>query len=238
MNLPGADPTDTEDHFDASRVDWDDVRGVVLSRYGHADPTAADIASGSGQHAGSMTDLQNRFLSALHFIASRWPEPELRRHVESDSADNAAPGTPACEIEGSCTLAFTSKSTGRSGPVVIALPPGYANKSLQGIRYPVVFILHGYGQDPTDLASTGPLLRDLMNTPDSGQDSRLAKAILVYVDGRCRVTGGKAECSSGTFFADSPRPGGAEDETWWLDLIDYIDQHYRTRGESGSSVTD
>ena len=63
--------------------------------------------------------------------------------------------------------------------------------------------------------------------------SRLAKAIIVYVDGQCRPNqDGTAECLRGTFFADSPYPGGAQDESWWLDLMDYMDKNFRTLGET------
>ena len=72
-----------------------------------------------------------------------------------------------------------------------------------------------------------------MNSPLDGTSSRLAKAIIVYVDGRCRPgANGEAECIRGTFFADSVRATGAQDETWWLELMDYMDQNYRTLGET------
>jgi hypothetical protein len=72
-----------------------------------------------------------------------------------------------------------------------------------------------------------------MNSPIDSTESRLPKAILVYVDGRCRVGAtGKPECIRGTFFTDSVRADGVQNELWWLELMDYIDQNYRTMGES------
>ena len=49
---------------------------------------------------------------------------------------------------------------------------------------------------------------------------------------RGNIKDGKPECMRGTFFANSPMSQGAQDETWWLELMDYIDQNYRTMGES------
>jgi hypothetical protein len=135
-------------------------------------------------------------------------------------------------VLGSCTFQFTSKA-GRTGPVGITLPPGYANQKLSHLRYPVIYMLHGYGQSPEDLVAATALVQGWMNSPLDSSASRLTKAILVYVDGRCRVgQDGKPECLRGTFFADSVRPGGPQQEQWWLELMDYIDQHYRTMGET------
>jgi hypothetical protein len=62
---------------------------------------------------------------------------------------------------------------------------------------------------------------------------------MVYVDGRCRIgKSGKAECIRGTFFTDSVREDGGHLDTWWLELIDYVDQNYRTMGESYSDWTE
>ena len=42
----------------------------------------------------------------------------------------------------------------------------------------------------------------------------------------------------GTFFADSIRAEGAQDETWWVELMEHIDKNYRTRGEIEVDWTD
>jgi hypothetical protein len=127
---------------------------------------------------------------------------------------------------------FTS-SFGRTGPVAISLPPGYGHAKQQGRRYPVIYMLHGYGQTPEDLGAAVVLLQNWMNNPLESSENRLPKAILVYVDGRCRVgDNGKPECIRGTFFTDSAREEGVQNEQWWLELMDYVDQNYRTMGES------
>ena len=100
------------------------------------------------------------------------------------------------------------------------------------MRYPVIYMLHGYSESADELAAAIASVDDWMNGGADSQASRLSRAIIVYVDGRCRAPGGSPECIRGTFFADSARADGPQMETWWLELIDYVDQHYRTLGES------
>jgi hypothetical protein len=228
--LPGLDPTKPAELI-PPRIVYEDVQGVVLQRYGKVDPAPADIQSGSGQHVGTGGEIASRLQSALYFIGSRWQEPELRTQVE-ESADKPKEGALECEILGTCRIEFTS-TFGRTGPVGISLPPGYAHADQQDKRYPVIYMLHGYGQTPEDLEAAIVFLRNWMNSPIDSNASRLPKAIIVYVDGRCRINAsGKAECIRGSFFTDSVRAEGVQSEQWWLELMDYVDQNYRTMGES------
>jgi hypothetical protein len=228
--VPGLDPTKPNELI-PQRIVYEDLQGVVMQRYGKVDPTPEDIEKGSGQHVGTGVEIASRLQSALYFIGSRWNEPELRTLVE-ESADDQAPAADECQVVGNCEFEFTSKA-GRTGPVAISLPPGYANAKQQNNRYPVIYMLHGYGQTPEDLQAALAFLKNWMNSPTESGASRLPKAILVYVDGRCRIgANGKAECIRGTFFTDSARAEGAQNEQWWLELMDYIDQNYRTMGES------
>jgi hypothetical protein len=135
---------------------------------------------------------------------------------------------PACEVEGRCSFAFTS-AAGRTGPVVVSLPPGYANAELAQVRYPVVYVLHGYEQRIGQLEAAMSAVTARMNAPLASEATRLPRAIVVYVDGRCRPNAtGEAECYRGTFFADSPRASGAHQEAWWLELMTSVEQSYRT----------
>ena len=213
-----------------SHVNYEDLQGIVFQRYGKIDPTPKDIEDGSGQHVGTAPELIKRIQSALYFIGSRWREPDLVK-LNAASADNPIPGLDDCEVVGTCTINFTSKS-GRTGPVGITLPPGYANADLKNVRYPIIYMLHGYGQGPADLEAAIVLFGNWMNSSLDSSASRLPKAIVVYVDGRCRIANGKPECIRGTFFADSARADGAQDEQWWLELMDHMDKHYRTLGET------
>jgi hypothetical protein len=228
---PGLDPASPPNAYDGKLVDFDDLPGVVLQRYGALDPSATDIDNGSGQHVGTASEILARLESALYFVSRRWRDrPELYVRV-----DTSLPDVSGCE-EGSKTITFPADGAAlgtskRRGPVGVSLPPGYCKKDMQGIRYPVIYLLHGYGQGPQDLEPTIVLLQNFMNDSLRSGATRLVKAIIVYVDGRCRTNpDGSAECLRGTFFADSVRKTGAQDEQWWLELIDHVDQHYRTLG--------
>jgi hypothetical protein len=235
--LPGQDPS-TPEQFNPAHIVWPDVQGIVNLRYGADDPTTQDIETGSGQHVGTANEIARRLQIGLYFIGSRWPDAP--RTLVETSADKQADVDPPCmdlgclrdcEVNGRCEFQFTD-SSGRTGPVGVNVPPGYAHADLQDVRYPVIFMLHGYGQTPEDLLAAIAFLSNWMNGSTDSQASRLPKAIMVYVDGRCRPQDGKAECIRGTFFTDSARPDGPQMEKWWLELMDYVDQNFRTMGES------
>lgn len=227
---PGLDPTNFSG-FNPAIVPFDEMPGIILQRYGKIDPTQADIDSGSGQHVGTATEVIDRIRAGLSFILSRWREPELRTLV-LESADDPVDGASQCEILGTCEVEFTTKA-GRKGPVIISLPPGYAHKAQQDRRYPVVYALHGYGQEPDGLSAATGIIRTFMNQSADSMETRMPKAILVFVDGRCRVgPSGKAECIRGTFFGQSPMEQGAKMEDFWLELMEYMEKNYRTMPDS------
>ncbi|MFT3770896.1 MAG: hypothetical protein QM820_36215 [Minicystis sp.] len=227
---PGLDPKQPNS-YDPKLVEFDDLPGVVLQRYGHINPSPNDIENGSGQHVGTGSEVASRLEAAFYFITSRWRHrADLTLRVEESDADNSVPDC----VEGSKTITFPAADqptgpSGRRAPAGISFPPGYCNKHLQHIRYPVIYLLHGYGQGPEDLEATIVLLKNWMNDSRLSGARRLPKAIIVYVDGRCRTNpDGTAECIRGTFFTDSVRKTGAQDEQWWLELTDYVSKTYRT----------
>jgi hypothetical protein len=140
-------------------------------------------------------------------------------------------------------LTFTSPHTGRMSPYALSLPPGYNAPENANKRYPVVYVLHGYGQQPDDLIALSAIIANHMIATEP-LATRIQKLIIVYVDGRCRPEGdgvpvpaGGDGCEGGTFYMDAPLGGTAEMETNLLDLMDYIDQTYRTRGASAAKVS-
>jgi hypothetical protein len=234
FNAPlGLDPA-TPNAYNPANVVYDDLQGVVFMRYGKDDPTAAEIENGSGQHVGTPNEITKRLQSALYFIGSRWPDAP--RALAPVSKEDPAEGIDSCQLIGNCNFEFKA-SDGRKGPVAVSLPPGYAHKARQKERYPVIYMLHGYGMEPDDLQAAIVFLTNWMNSGNDSRYSRLPKAILVYVDGRCRSApdgSGKqnAECMRGTFFTDSIRSDGPQMDRWWLELMDEIDKRYRTMGEA------
>lgn len=233
--IPGQ-PWDDAAHYQAGITDWGAVPGAVMLRYGKIDPTQADIESGTGQHVGTADDIARRLQSALYYIGSRWPDAP--RAFDQTSAQDPDPDAKTCEVQGSCKFDFTD-SRGRTGPVGVNLPPGYANIKNKDKRYPVIYLMHGYGQTPEDLTAAIVFLQNWMNGPLDSSEMRLPKAIMVYVDGRCRVgKNGEAECIRGTFFTDSVRKNGPKMEQWLKELIPEIDKRYRTMGPSDIDWTE
>lgn len=234
FNAPlGLDPANPNG-YNPGRVFYDELPGIVMMRYGHDEPSPKNIEDGSGQHVGTANEVTARLQSALYFIGSRWPDAPAA--LSPTTSDAPADGVDPCQIVGNCNFEFTA-SDGRTGPVAITLPPGYAHKDLQEQRYPVIYMLHGYGMKPEDLQAAIIFFKNWMNGSSDSQHRRLKKAILVYVDGRCRAPVGKdgephAECIRGSFFTDSIRPDGPQMDRWWLELMDEIDKRYRTMGES------
>ncbi len=231
--MPGLDPA-SPNEYDPANIVYSDLQGVIYHRYGKNEPSEKDLENGSGQHVGTANEIATRIQSALYFMGSRWPDAP--RALVENSQEAPAEGVDECQILGNCTFSFTSKG-GRTGPVAVSLPPGYAHAAQQGIRYPVIYMLHGYGMTPEDLQAAIVFFRNWMNGANFSGESRLPKAILVYVDGRCRPQEtpdgeARAECIRGTFFTDSIRPDGPQMDQWWLELMDHVDKNYRTMGES------
>jgi hypothetical protein len=227
QHIPGQDPNDPVS-FVAGLNNWADIPGGVLLRYGKNDPSDKDIEQGSGQHVGTATEIARRLQSALYYIGSRWPNAP--RTFDEAGAIEPAPGAPNCEIVGACDFDFTD-SLGRKGPVSVTLPPGYAHVGAQAKKYPVIYLLHGYGQTPEDLKAAIIFLANWMNFGGDSTATRLPKAIMVYVDGRCRSGPDEAECIRGTFYANSVRKSGPKIETWFSELMDEIDKKYRVMPE-------
>jgi S-formylglutathione hydrolase FrmB len=131
---------------------------------------------------------------------------------------------------------FTPPTTGRATPYAIFLPPGYDDPANAARRYPVVYFLHGYGQEPDDLVILSAVFETYMLDSGLPEEERFQKFIIVYVDGRCRpnvdgvpVPAGGDLCEGGTFYMDAPAGGYARMETNLLELMDHIDTIYRTR---------
>lgn len=229
-NFSILDGGDNDLSFDFLEIKWPDVPKNGYLRYGNPDATAQQINAGDGRHVGTGAQIIYRVQTAFGWINQRWPDGDL---------DDTYDGGKIIK-----ELSFTSPSTGRVNPYAIFLPPGYDKPENADKRYPVVYFLHGYGQEPDDLVGLSSVfaLNMIANNPI---ESRFQKYIIVYVDGRCRPNrdGTPVDqtgdlCERGTFYMDSPLGGLARMETNVLDLMDYIDASYRTKAPSSASVTD
>jgi hypothetical protein len=244
--LPGVnkDPL----YFVPTDIRWADIADMPTVRYGDIDATPAMIDQGDGQHVGSVSQLLARLETTFFYVAKAWPDAD--RTQTEEARENAATTTknPAlgkeqldCEISGRCEHIFEGPTTKRVGPIAVSLPPGYSLQQNvdRNTRYPVMYVLHGYGQDPRDLEAVAIFTNNFMNVAQRSSATRLAKFIIVYVDGRCRVRAdGKPECIRGTFYMDSARSEGAKLDSWFDEVVDFVDQTYRTMPTTEVEVRD
>lgn len=104
------------------------------------------------------------------------------------------------------TVTIASSAMKKSPKCVVITPEGYKKNKL---RYPVVYLLHGYGGNQADWISKVPRLKTLAD-----QDS----VIIVCPDG-----------SIGSWYFDSPVDSSMRYETYVSKEIPvYVDEHYRT----------
>jgi hypothetical protein len=175
----------------------------------------------------------------FNWSAAMWPSlPRPATPFESASQENSK------------RVSFYSEKLGAKWEYVISVPPGYSAPENAQARYPVVFLLHGYGMDPGGFAATS-IITDSYTTDT---DIQLRPVIFVYPQGRCcfhnTVTGAKdcrniddtgkefqgqanwqRDCHSGTFWVN--RTGyTASDATLYGDaffeMMGHVDSNYRT----------
>jgi hypothetical protein len=235
QKLPGVNPDPL--YFVPTDIRWADIADMPNIRYGDIDATQAMIDQGDGQHVGTVAQLLARLETTFFYVAKAWPDADRRQTEESRENPERATQNPAlgqeqidCEILGRCEHIFTGPASGRTGPIAVSLPPGYALQQNvdRNVRYPVMYVLHGYGQDPRDLEAVAIFTNNFMNVAQRSSATRLAKFIIVYVDGRCRVKDGHPECIRGTFYMNSARPDGAKMDDWFEEVTTFVDQTYRT----------
>lgn len=208
--------------FDFATVDWSQWPRNGYVRYGDPDATETQINNGDGRHVGTASQLINRATTAFAWINAQWPNGDRNADLGGGQIlDN---------------LTFTPPTTQRETPYALFLPPGYEDPANADLRYPVVFFLHGYGQDPNDLVLVSAVFENYMTNPSWDAEDRFQKMIIVYVDGRCRPNKDGVPvdptgdlCEGGTFYMDAPGGGPAQMETNMLELMDYIDANYRTK---------
>ncbi|MCX5742572.1 MAG: alpha/beta hydrolase-fold protein [Proteobacteria bacterium] len=218
----------SETTYDWSEVTWSDLPRNGYVRYGNPDATAAEIANGDGKHVGTPVQIIARAETAFAYLDKQFPGGDRSDTLDSGRKED---------------LTFTSPTTGRVSPFGLYLPPGYDKPENAGVRYPVIYFLHGYGQEPADLVALADVFTNFM-LPNYPLTSRFQKFIIVFVDGRCRPqhdgvpvpTDGDA-CERGTFYTDAPLGGTARMETNLIDLMDHIDATYRTKQAAAVEVT-
>ncbi len=220
----------TDATYDFTDIAWADIPKLGYLRYGNPDASAQDISNGDGRHVGTANQIIYRIETAFAYVDQHLPDGDR------DDSDDGGVSMP--------DLSFTSPTTNRVSPFALYLPPGYNDPANANKRYPVVYVLHGYGQQPSDLVALSSVIATHMIATQP-LATRIQKFIMVFVDGRCRpgsdgvpVPATGDGCEEGTFFLDAPLGGTARMETNLLDLMDYVDATYRTRPAGAAQVTD
>jgi len=152
----------------------------IYIEYGDPNASPEAIAGGDGKHVGSPNDAINRIATFLVTAMKRMPDPDYAIYPLADPiALFPSFYSPALKTRRGYTIAF---------------PPGYWAAENAAKRYPVIYFLHGLGQDARDLAPAALATGILMT------QGNLPKALLVFPDGACcfvdSETGGR-ECACG-----------------------------------------
>ena len=220
----------TDATYDFTELPWADMPKHGYLRYGNPDASASEIMGGDGRHVGTANQIIYRIETAFAYID---------KHMPDGDRDDALDGGKIMK-----GLTFTSPTTGRDSPYALFTPPGYDKPENANKRYPVIYVLHGYGQQPDDLVDLSAVIANHMIASEP-IETRIQKFIMVYVDGRCRpqkdgvpVDPTGDLCEGGTFYVDAPLGGKARIETGFMELMDHIDQTYRTKPSSAAEVAD
>lgn len=222
--------SDDEAHFDNVMVDYAGLQKNYIVLYGDEDADEYMLERGDGGHVGTASQVLNRLATVTMAMSARWPGGD-RQDAQQD-------------INEEYMITFDFEAHGRMSQTSVFLPPGYYDPENVLTYYPVIYFLHGYGQEPNDLILSAIVFGNNMISDLIVQDDRMQKVIMVFPDGRCRFEDGsldyQKECLKGSFYADSQWEGpddGPMMESILLDLMDYIDATYRTRSEETITYT-
>ena len=227
-------------NFDPWGKRWQNLPPNLGIFYGKENPTDDDRVEGEGDHVGTAGQMVNRMYTLFTWAGARWqnlPRP-------------TAPfgGTPYGDRE--IIDSYDSEILGARREFAVFLPPGYDDPANAEVRYPVLFMLHGYGMEPAGFVSTSLVADSYM----VGEHAKLRPMIIVFPSGRCcyrndatgerdcRETdetgasigsrqGFERECARGSFYVngkgfthgDGPRYADA-----FFELMDEVDRRYRT----------
>ncbi|MDF1562589.1 MAG: hypothetical protein P1V51_06080 [Deltaproteobacteria bacterium] len=221
------------DPFDFREVDWARIPGKVLFLYGDPDATDAQWRDGDGAHVGTVKQVLDRMNLLFAWLSERFPEGD-------DSGDDFGSYSELVLDE-----SYYSEALGSDRVYSRALPPGYFDPANAERSYPVVYFLHGYGQDPTGMSGANVVLTGYM------AEALLEKMIVVYVDGRCcfrnaagerdchepadapdKGPGWVRECHRGSFYVDSQGKAAGEGTAYGAsldELMAHIEATYRVK---------
>lgn len=219
-------------NFDPLKFDVPALGRNPLVLYGDPNATKDDIRAGDGDHVGSIPEVFYRFVVMFRWLSGRWDATLPPRQVHGQSRVDFT-GFQSAQLAGEQNFA-------------VQLPVGYDDAANASRRYPVLYLLHGYGQTAEDMAGTGAVLTTL-NTVGLARE-----LIVVFPSGQCCLKGPKGErvcrdhaadgssygnkgylreCQRGTFYVNRVGTGQGDTSKYGdavLELMDVVDQRYRT----------
>lgn len=225
-DFPGAPAS--EEELRPLELGADALPRTMLYLYGDPEASQAAIDAGDGDHVGTPRQVLNRLLLFMRWLSLRW------EGLEDPPADATSFFSRAR------SLRFPSPALGGlERDFAVVLPPGYDAPENAEVRYPVVYLLHGYGQRA---AGPGGFWESFLLTDGYMASGALRKMILVFPSGRCCQThptagevrcteaaeeGFAFECHSGSFYTPSVA-SGRDHAGAVLDLVRHVDASFRT----------
>ncbi len=189
-------------------------------RYGNPDAREQDINRGDGNHVGPPDQLLHRFLTSIHFVQSRFYEPDMSEQIDEELTDLIQ------------EKQYRSEALGEDRPYGIVFPPGYHLPENAEKRYPVLYFLHGQGMESSSLLASAYLFfaymgQSAVDNTRRRQQSDWAKFILVFPDSKCR----EHECNTGNFNTNHQGIDGNgfrfQDALW--ELMAHVETNFRTK---------
>lgn len=206
----------------------EDLPDRMLYLYGDPEASEAAIAAGDGDHVGTTRQVMNRLLLFLRWLSLRWD------HLDDPPADRSSFWSRVH------SETFPSPALGGlERDYAVVLPPGYDDPANAEVRYPVVYLLHGYGQRAS---GPGGFWESFLLTDGWMASGELRKMILVFPSGRCCFSGEGAavcteeegqgsglerECHAGSFYVRSAATGRDYGGSI-VDLMRHVEARYRT----------
>ena len=124
------------ENLDIYSLNSEKIKRFTYLQYGDPDAGETKINNGNGNHVGTADEALNRVFSALTLAQRSWPD-----------LDMSTGGSPLGDDRYLGSSTYESQSLGRTQNYSFILPPGYYDEENVDVTYPVLYFLHGQGQD-------------------------------------------------------------------------------------------
>ena len=210
------------ENLDIYSLNSEKIKRFTYLQYGDPDAGETKINNGNGNHVGTADEALNRVFSALTLAQRSWPD-----------LDMSTGGSPLGDDRYLGSSTYESQSLGRTQNYSFILPPGYYDEENVDVTYPVLYFLHGQGQDHTSLLGSGLLYQSAMSEKRKVGESLWGKFIVILPDGKCPDD----ICEKGNFYVnhvDEAQNNRFQDDLY--ELMDIVDERFRTRAPELKTV--